>query len=221
RAKLRGGLSSALEVPLDGDSAVAVSVAVSFTPGASFQGWEGGYLFQGKLRFYESRNEDVVKELPCTAQVYSSAEAYRCALVSNISPSSTPCLSPYSGLWANAVAIAGPSAGPVASTRAFSGTGGRASSGIEAQVEAGGGMEAGVMSRGYFGPGSSAGVACVTGVGAGAGSEPRRGGGSGCVTNMEGCFNDPITPTSVEEERGSERSSATSDAASLGHRNGG
>lgn len=31
--------------------------------------WEGGRLFRGVIRIYESRNEDVVKELPCVAQV--------------------------------------------------------------------------------------------------------------------------------------------------------
>lgn len=31
--------------------------------------WEGGHLFRGIIRLYESRNKDVVKELPCFAQV--------------------------------------------------------------------------------------------------------------------------------------------------------
>ncbi|CAN0369747.1 unnamed protein product, partial [Ectocarpus sp. 12 AP-2014] len=76
-----------LELSLDGDSEVAVGIAVSFTPGASFQGWEGGHLFRGIIRLYESRNEDVVKELPCFAQVYSSALAYQAAVVPPGSPS--------------------------------------------------------------------------------------------------------------------------------------
>ena len=36
-------------------------------PGA--RRWEGGHLFRGVIRLYEFRNEDVVKELPCLAQV--------------------------------------------------------------------------------------------------------------------------------------------------------
>ncbi|CAM9649779.1 unnamed protein product, partial [Laminaria digitata] len=72
---------------LDGDSEVAVGITLSFTPGASFQGWEGGHLFRGKIRLYESRNKDVVKELPCLAQVYSSAPAYHAALTPSASPS--------------------------------------------------------------------------------------------------------------------------------------
>lgn len=31
--------------------------------------WEGGHLFRGIIRLYESRNEDVVKELRCLTQV--------------------------------------------------------------------------------------------------------------------------------------------------------
>ncbi|CAN0263468.1 unnamed protein product, partial [Ectocarpus fasciculatus] len=82
-----GGGVGRLELSLDGDSEVAVGIAVSFTPGASFQGWEGGHLFRGIIRLYESRNEDVVKELPCFAQVYSSALAYQAAVVPPGSPS--------------------------------------------------------------------------------------------------------------------------------------
>ncbi|CAM9517830.1 unnamed protein product, partial [Pylaiella littoralis] len=79
-----GGIGR-LELSLDGDSEVAVGITVAFAPGASFQGWEGGHLFRGIIRLYESRNEDVVKELPCVTQVYSSALAYQAAVVPSLS----------------------------------------------------------------------------------------------------------------------------------------
>jgi hypothetical protein len=67
RLSLQGGADRAkqngLTFSLAAESTATLTVAVTFAPGAAFQDWEGRRGFRGVLRLYESRNEDVVKEV--------------------------------------------------------------------------------------------------------------------------------------------------------------
>eukprot|EP01084_Bolivina_argentea_P122551 217161_1 len=66
---------------LEAACTVSISVSLAFIPGPSgLAGWRGGILFNGAVLFYESRNKDIVKELPCTAYVISSTAEYNQAM---------------------------------------------------------------------------------------------------------------------------------------------
>ncbi|CAM9214516.1 unnamed protein product, partial [Phaeothamnion confervicola] len=67
---------NAITFSLEADSVATVGVQLSFVPNAGFSGWDGPQPFAGVLRLYESRNEDVVKELPVQADLFSQAGAY-------------------------------------------------------------------------------------------------------------------------------------------------
>ncbi len=66
---------------LEAACTVSISMSLAFIPGPSgLAGWRGSIPFNGAVLFYESRNKDIVKELPCTAYVISSTAEYNQAL---------------------------------------------------------------------------------------------------------------------------------------------
>ncbi len=75
-------VSSMATFVLEAQCTVSIFVSLAFIPGPSgLAGWKGGILFNGAVLFYESRNKDIVKELPCTASVFSSTAEYTRAIL--------------------------------------------------------------------------------------------------------------------------------------------